>query len=43
MPVPIPEEEGDFGIEESRFRSDPDPRGDGNDDDVVILSDSDVL
>ncbi|HUG92127.1 MAG TPA: FHA domain-containing protein [Planctomycetaceae bacterium] len=39
MPVPIPDEDADFRIEESRYRSDPDPRGD--DEDVVLLSDSD--
>ena len=43
MPVPIPEEDRDFGIEESRFR-DPDPRRrSDSEDDVVILSDSDEL
>ena len=44
MPVPIPEEDSDFRVEESRFRSDPDPRhGSEDDDDVLILSDSDEL
>ena len=44
MPVPIPEEEGDFRVEDSRSRSDPDPRHrSDSEDDVVILSDSDEL
>ena len=44
MPVPIPEEDADFRVEESRYRSDPDPRGrEDSDEDVVILSDSDEM
>jgi FHA domain len=41
MPVPIPEEDADFNVEESRYRSDPDPRS--GSDDIVILSDSDEM
>lgn len=44
MPVPIPEEDGDFRVEDSRSRSDPDlRRRSDSEDDVVILSDSDEL
>ena len=41
VPVPIPEEDADFRVEESRYRSDPDPRS--GSDDIVILSDSDEI
>ena len=39
----LPPAFSDFRVEESRFRSDPDPRQGSEDDDVLILSDSDEL